>query len=354
MAKRKTPSKNASKTPRRASRKRKSASSAKMRVYLLGGFVGALILAILLGLAGWIGYEMGREKTLRSCERKVADYRQDLQRLRRKLEKAPVRPAAETAPTKPHKKEASKQPSEVRDYEAAGGGETAHKSPVKTAVRLKRPKLAIIIDDVAYASQLRAIRALPWHITPSIFPPTPRHPDTPKIAAKLDHYMIHLPMEAIRYNNPEDDTLTTRSTAAQIDLRMRKLRHWFPAAHFINNHTGSRFTSDLASMERFYPIARRYDFVFVDSRTTPKTVAPSLCRRYKIPYVARDIFLDNKPDRAYIQNQLKKAVKLAKAHGYAIAIGHPHASTLKALAASGPILKGVDVVYIDELYDKLR
>jgi len=70
--------------------------------------------------------------------------------------------------------------------------------------------------------------------------------------------------------------------------------------------------------------------------------------------LARDIFLDNIADIGYIKNQLKKAVKLAKKHGYAIAIGHPHSTTFKALATSGTILKDVDIVYIDELYKTLR
>ncbi|OQX72377.1 MAG: hypothetical protein B6D59_08635 [Campylobacteraceae bacterium 4484_4] len=280
------------------------------------------IVAILMGLAGWIGYEMGKEQASKRYHSTVTHYQRDIEKLRKKLKLPP----------------ASGTP----------------KIQVKEGVRLKHPKLAIIIDDVAFASQVKTIRALPWAITPSIFPPTSRHPDTPKLAAKLDHYMIHLPMEAMHYNNPEDGTLTTESSNAEIDLRIRKLRHWFPQAHFINNHTGSKFTADMASMERFFPIAKRYGFVFIDSRTTPKTVVPRICKEYHDPYIARDVFLDNNPDIDYIQNQLKKAVRIAKSQGYAIAIGHPHASTLKALADSKSILKGIDVVYIDELYEKIR
>ena len=34
---------------------------------------------------------------------------------------------------------------------------------------------------------------------------------------------------------------------------------------------------------------------------------------------------------AYIENQLKKAIKIAKRKGTAIAIGHPYAITIKVL-----------------------
>ena len=349
MAKRKPSSK-----PRKTARRRKpSGFTQRLKIYLLGGSVAILVLAVLMGLSGWIGYEMGKEKAVRQCERTVGDYRKDIERLRHRLQQAKVA-AARPKPSRPKKPSvAKKPPSEVRDY-LQSGGDKATRPPVREPVKSKRPMLVLIIDDVAFPSQAKAIKKLPWHVTPSIFPPTRRHPETPKIAKRFDHYMIHLPMEAMRFNSPEDATLTVQSGNAQIDLRMRQIRHWFPDARFVNNHTGSRFTSDMGAMLRFYPVAKRYGFRFVDSRTTPETVVPEVCKRFGDPYIARDVFLDNKPDIAYIQNQLKKAVKIARSHGYAIAIGHPHPSTLEALAKSGPILKGVDVVYIDELYEKIR
>ena len=66
---------------------------------------------------------------------------------------------------------------------------------------------------------------------------------------------------------------------------------------------------------------------------------------------SRNIFLDNKEDSEYIKNQLKKAVKIARKRGYAIAIGHPHKITLTTLKNAKNILKNVQVVYIDELND---
>ncbi len=350
MAKRK-PSSKPRKTPKR---RKPSHFTHRLKIYLLGGSVAILMLAVLMGLSGWIGYEMGKEKAVRQCERTVGDYRKDIERLRRRLRQAKSSVATFQRP-QPKKLAALKKkaPSEVRDYLQAGGG-TAVKPPARKTLATRQPKLVLIIDDVAFPSQAKAIKRLPWHITPSIFPPTKRHPETPKIAEEFDHYMIHLPMEAMHFNSPEESTLTVHSSDEQIDRRMRQVRHWFPDARFVNNHTGSRFTSDLSAMLRFYPVAKRYGFFFVDSRTTPKTVVPDVCKRFGDPYIARDVFLDNESDLSYIQKQLKKAVKIARSHGYAIAIGHPHPSTLEALAKSGSILKGVDVIYIDELYEKIR
>jgi polysaccharide deacetylase 2 family uncharacterized protein YibQ len=321
----------------------------------------------LAGVAGWLGYRAGKQEADQNCQKIAADYRKDIDKLRRKLatlKKRDTRPLPPPPPKRVVKSSASSSRpvsasssssaaaplSEVKDYTEAGGKEAERHPVAKKPVGTKRPELVIIIDDVAYPSQLRAIRALPWRVTPSLFPPDRKHAQTAKMARKSTHCMIHLPLEAIHYTKAEYGTLTVESTEAEVARRIADLRRWFPRCRFVNNHTGSRFTADVRAMTRLMRALKRHGFIFVDSRTTPKTVVAKVCRRFGQPYLARDIFLDNEPNEAYILNQLKKAVRSAKRHGYAIAIGHPHSATLKALAHAGPILQGVEVVYMDELY----
>jgi len=87
----------------------------------------------------------------------------------------------------------------------------------------------------------------------------------------------------------------------------------------------------------------------MDSRTTSKTVGKKYAKKYNVPFLARNIFLDNKQEYNYIQNQLKKAIAIAKRSGYSIAIGHPHKITLKVLKESKHLLKGLNLVYIDKM-----
>ncbi len=54
-------------------------------------------------------------------------------------------------------------------------------------------------------------------------------------------------------------------------------------------------------------------------------------------------------DKKYIKEQIEKAIKIAKKHGTAIAIGHPHANTILALNESKKLLKEVELVYINRL-----
>ncbi len=214
-----------------------------------------------------------------------------------------------------------------------------------------KPKLVIIIDDVHTRAQISAIKALPLKVTPSIFPPYKQAPNSNRLAQGLEHYMIHLPMESgNKQFNTQYKTLKVSFSNKKIENRIKELRLLFPKAKFINNHTGSVFTSDYASMHLAYKIMRENGFVFLDSKTKSTSKVKEIAHSYGDVYVARDIFIDNEHSVPYIHKQLQKAVKIAKRKGYAIAIGHPHTVTMQALSSAKDILKEVELLYIDELY----
>lgn len=214
-----------------------------------------------------------------------------------------------------------------------------------------KPKLVIIIDDVSTKSQLNKIQATGIKLTPSIFPPSKLSMTSHTLATGLKHYMIHLPMESgsAQFNTQYKTLITTFSKEA-LETRVKELRKLFPTARYINNHTGSVFTDDYHAMEILYTILRKEGFVFVDSRTIGSTKVPKIAEKFGDAYIARDIFLDNEHNVPYIHKQLQKAVKMAKKKGYAIAIGHPHIMTLKALSSARSILDDVELIYIDEIY----
>jgi polysaccharide deacetylase 2 family uncharacterized protein YibQ len=91
--------------------------------------------------------------------------------------------------------------------------------------------------------------------------------------------------------------------------------------------------------------------IFIDSRTSAKTVAYEVARSFNEKLLSRKVFLDNEPNVSYIKGQLKKAVKFAEKNGYAIAICHPHKETFRALRQSLDILKNVKVVYVKDIYE---
>ena len=229
--------------------------------------------------------------------------------------------------------------------------EVTKKSKSILSLSSKKPKLVIIIDDVHTRSQLSAIQALKMKITPSIFPPYKLSPNSHMLAQGLKHYMIHLPMESgNKQFNKQYKTLKVSFSNQRIENRIKELRLLFPKAKYINNHTGSVFTSDYASMHLAYKIMKENGFVFIDSKTINTSKVESIAFGFGDAYVSRNIFIDNKHNVPYIHQQLKKAVEIAKAKGFAVAIGHPRESTMKALSTSGDIFSDVELVYIDGIY----
>jgi uncharacterized protein len=213
----------------------------------------------------------------------------------------------------------------------------------------KRPKLAIIIDDVGSATQIKRIQSTGLKLNMALFPPTKAFPNTPIYAKELPFYMIHLPLEAMKFNKPQDKTLLSSSSKEEVKQRIAEVRAQFPKSHYINNHTGSKFTSDKQAMKYLFTALNEYDYKFVDSRTSAQSKVRELVGEYHLPLLERDVFIDNKDDVAYIEKQLQKAIKIALRHGQAIAIGHPHKSTIQAIKNSKKYFEAVELVYVTEL-----
>jgi len=227
--------------------------------------------------------------------------------------------------------------------------EPAKMKNITLAYRGKR--LVIIIDDVHTKKQMKAIAKLGMKITPSIFPPYQLSKQSNILAKNEKNYMIHLPMESgSKQFNKQTKTLMTSFSDERIADRVMEIRQLFPHAKYVNNHTGSVFTSHYKAMKKLYIALKMEGFVFVDSFTVASSKVRKIAHEFGDAYVRRDIFIDNIHKVSYIHKQLKKAVKKAKKNGYAIAIGHPHKVTMKALALAKKILKDVELVYIDEIY----
>jgi polysaccharide deacetylase 2 family uncharacterized protein YibQ len=212
-----------------------------------------------------------------------------------------------------------------------------------------RPKLAIVIDDVTIQSQINHIKDIGYTINISLMPPTEGHKDSAIIAQNLPFALVHFPLQATVTSFEEKNTLKVGDSYEKIEKRVEQVRKWYPKIKYTNNHTGSVFTADKTSMEYLIKALKKYDFIFIDSRTTSHSVVKEVTKEFGMPYIARNIFLDNKKDFNYIQEQLKKAIRIAKKTGSAIAIGHPYPITMKVLKKSKHLLKDIDLVYVDKI-----
>jgi uncharacterized protein len=210
-------------------------------------------------------------------------------------------------------------------------------------------KLVIIIDDVSYERDIAAIRSVGLPLVMSFLPPSSRHPESAQLAAKESSYMVHLPMEAVSFSDEEPETLHVGDSEEKIANRIAELKHLYPRVRYMNNHTGSKFTSDVASMEKLLPVLKKEGILFVDSRTIGTTKVPQVSKNFGLRYIGRDVFLDHEDGVGNVKCQIREAVEKAKKYGTAIAIGHPRKDTIEALKQSRALLSEVKIVGIGEI-----
>jgi polysaccharide deacetylase 2 family uncharacterized protein YibQ len=216
------------------------------------------------------------------------------------------------------------------------------------------PRVAILIDDIGYqpAADLDAL-GLAGAYSYAVLPHAPHGARFSAAANALGRdSLLHLPMEAEHSNNllgpgalrrRMDETAMTTTLAAA-------LASVAPVVG-INNHMGSRLTREPRAMRRLALSLGRAAprLFFVDSRTTPRTVAADVLRKAGIPVLERDVFLDHLRNPSAIRRQLERLVRLAHRRGSALGIGHPYRETLSVLRGFRPGAAGVRLVPVSAL-----
>jgi polysaccharide deacetylase 2 family uncharacterized protein YibQ len=216
------------------------------------------------------------------------------------------------------------------------------------------PRLAIILDDVASdPAAVNAIFALHYPLTLSILP---NHPRSTQIAQEAHsrgyQVMLHLPMESLANETPESQELRPGMPPAEISSVLNEMLNSVPYAVGVNNHQGSLATSNPRLMAEFMPLLASHKLFFIDSRTTSATVAYDTAHSAGVPCAFRNVpFLDDIPEVAAIRRQLEIAARDAREKTQAIAIGHPHPETLRALSEFLPQAEaqGIHLVHASDL-----
>jgi len=332
-----------------AKRKKSTPKNKNSKILMYIAWALALVALVLTALL--IGYYIGFDDAKKQLNQEHKSEKTKRLAVLKKLEKSVAKKSNDVNKRLREvlKKEKEQYNSSKHEIDGGSLAEVPKMAKRKINVVLDKPRLAIIIDDVGSKSQVEAVKSLRLPLTMSFFPPTKRRPNTPKLAAQQKVYMVHLPMEAMHWSAEQPDTLRIRDSQKTISDRIKEIKKLFPRLQYINNHTGSKFTANEIAMNRLIFSLQANHIHFIDSRTTAQTKAPKVMENYGLKYVSRDVFLDHHMDKAYVKEQIKKAIAVAKKHGTAIAIGHPHKNTLQALYESKKLLKQVDLVYINGL-----
>jgi len=201
-------------------------------------------------------------------------------------------------------------------------------------------KLAIVIDDFGYRPHNEnQVLAMPAAISVAVLPNAPHAREMATKAHNTGHeVLIHLPMAPISKQPLEKDTLRPDMSSDEIERIIRNAVDNVPYAVGLNNHMGSAMTSNLFGMQKVMQALARYDLYFLDSMTIGNSQAMRAATGTGVKVIKRKVFLDDTQNEADIRRQFNRAVELARRNGSAIAIGHPHPSTVRVLQQMLPTL----------------
>ncbi len=223
------------------------------------------------------------------------------------------------------------------------------------AVAEKRPRVAIIIDDLGYEwSAAERLLALDLPMTFAILPNTPKARRLAEAAEQSgQEVIVHLPLQAISEDGSHGaDEITLDMSAAQFRRAFDNALRSVPFAVGVNSHRGSLLTQHPGHMQWLMDSIRcSASLFFVDSYTTHLSVAMQIANESGIPAVKRDVFLDNSREPADIEREIARLKALARETGSAVAIGHPYPETLALLEQALPAMQaeGFDLVHVSEL-----
>lgn len=203
----------------------------------------------------------------------------------------------------------------------------------------RRGRVALVMDDMGESLEaLEVLLALKHPVTVAVIPETPLAAETARRAHEGGlEVILHLPLESLNNHDASggsDGLLTTDMTAEQIETGFQEALAGVPFAVGVNNHMGSRFTTEPESIRLLLGAVKRAGLFFLDSRTTAQSVAYVEARKLRVPAAERDVFLDADEDRGRIRGRLVELFRTARQRGSAVGICHPFPETLEVLRTS--------------------
>jgi polysaccharide deacetylase 2 family uncharacterized protein YibQ len=223
-----------------------------------------------------------------------------------------------------------------------------------TLAQAHSAQLVIIIDDIGnnYA-QGNAMVELAGPLTLAFLPHTPY---AKKLANKAyqqqKEIILHAPMENTVKAPLGPGALTQALTETEFKQTLKKAIASIPHIQGINNHMGSALTQDPQAMQWVMETLQDEHLYFIDSLTSPHSVAYQQAVKHQLPALRRHIFLDNDKSPAALTQQWNKALKIAHKTGSAILIGHPYTESHAFLAQQLPKLAidGIELVPASQLF----
>ena len=217
-------------------------------------------------------------------------------------------------------------------------------------------RVALVIDDLGRSvAEVATLERLGVPLTYAVLP---YEPQTAEVVDALhrrgEEILCHLPMEPRSGGNPGPGALRLGMSRDELRRSTLAALHAVPGAVGVNNHMGSGLSADEASMGAILEVLSARGLFFLDSRTSAQSVGYRVATALGVPAAERQVFLDDDQSPPAVHAQFQRLLEVARERGEAIAIGHPHAATLAALALEVPRAQalGYRFVAVSALLDR--
>lgn len=226
-------------------------------------------------------------------------------------------------------------------------------APKPNAPAAVKGKLAVVIDDAGRDLESQHVyESLGIPLTLAVMPNQVHTRD----AALSWHahglpVILHQPMESVSGIGMESKVILTSMGDEEIRSLLKSSLSQVPEAVGINNHQGSKATTDRHTMDVVMNELHHRHLFFFDSRTNSTTAADAAAASYGVPYVRNDLFVDNEADVSAISSMIREAAKRAQKYGTYVIIGHCRPKTAEAFRQMVPQLEkeGIQFVYVSSL-----
>ena len=203
---------------------------------------------------------------------------------------------------------------------------------------MPEPALVLVMDDMGQKLEpAEQLASLPFPVALALWPHAPARRPVQQVARDMGmDVLLHMPMEAMPRKNgsapdPGPGALETDMDAYAMEHALDRALAQVPTALGFNNHMGSGFTGRRDACRVLAGLAYGRGLFVLDSVTRGNSQLETSMVRQGIVTASRHVFLDDPQGTDKVLAALDKAARLARRQGIAIAIGHPHDSTLRAL-----------------------
>jgi polysaccharide deacetylase 2 family uncharacterized protein YibQ len=229
------------------------------------------------------------------------------------------------------------------------------KKPPVTSQKKYKGKLAVVIDDCGYSMEpVRTLLNTGLPFAYAIIPYKPYSSDVLHMVTGAGRVaMLHMPMEpmdASKISEPGKTVLTSMDTT-QVKNLVTAAINSLPGISGVNNHEGSKATSDPDTMEAVLQVLKSKGLFFVDSATSSSSIGLQKARSMGVRSGKNVLFLDNSANVASIHEQMQEAAEVADRYGSAIVICHARPATAAAWKQYGSefAASGIQLVSVTDL-----